>query len=111
VKTKTVHLSHPPLVRAVAAAVIAALAATAAPQAGASAFQLKENSVKALGRAFAGSGAAPDDAAVVVNNPAAMSEVDRAIFQADVSSAPSSPAAAPMRSVVRSAAATAATAV
>lgn len=40
--------------------------------ANASAFQLKENSTKALGRAFAGAGAAPDDYAVVVNNPAAM---------------------------------------
>lgn len=69
--------------RTLAAAVVAALAATS-HDAAASAFQLKENSVKGLGRAFAGSGAAPDDAAVVVNNPAAMSEVDRALFQADV---------------------------
>ncbi|HJU40749.1 MAG TPA: outer membrane protein transport protein, partial [Tahibacter sp.] len=71
-------------ISSLALAVAVALAATAPHDASASAFQLKENSVKALGRAFAGSGAAPDDAAVVVNNPAAMSEVDRAIFQADV---------------------------
>lgn len=72
------------LVRSLAAGVLCALSAAYAQHASASAFQLKENSVKALGRAFAGSAAAPDDAAVVVNNPAAMGEVDRAIFQADV---------------------------
>jgi long-chain fatty acid transport protein len=71
-------------VRPLAFAVVAALTVAASHDASASAFQLKENSVKGLGRAFAGSGAAPDDAAVVVNNPAAMSEVDRALFQADV---------------------------
>ncbi|MET1023083.1 MAG: outer membrane protein transport protein, partial [Pseudoxanthomonas sp.] len=38
----------------------------------AAAFQLKENSAKAQGRAFAGSASAPGDTAVVVNNPAAM---------------------------------------
>lgn len=78
------QLSQNPLYRSLAVAVAVALSAGFAHEASASAFQLKENSVKALGRAFAGSGAAPDDAAVVVNNPAAMSEVDRAIFQADV---------------------------
>ena len=38
----------------------------------ASGFQLKENSVKATGRAAAGSAAAEGDTSVVVNNPAAM---------------------------------------
>lgn len=41
----------------------------------ASGFQLKENSVQGLGRAFAGEAAAPGDCAVVVNNPAAMGEL------------------------------------
>jgi long-chain fatty acid transport protein len=50
----------------------------------ASGFQLKENDALALGRAFAGSTAAPGDAAVVVNNPAAMSEFATSTFQADV---------------------------
>ncbi len=49
----------------------------------ASAFQLKENSTKALGRAFAGAGAAPDDYAVVVNNPAAMIGLPQG-FQGDL---------------------------
>ncbi|MEO6263981.1 MAG: outer membrane protein transport protein [Luteimonas sp.] len=53
-------------------------------QANAAGFQLKENSVKAMGRAFAGSAAAPGDASVVVNNPAAMSQFDKNTVQADV---------------------------
>jgi long-chain fatty acid transport protein len=84
VKIRNIYVYHRIAVHGLAAGIVAALAAGASPEAAASAFQLKENSVKALGRAFAGSGAAPGDAAVVVNNPAAMSEVDRAIFQADV---------------------------
>ncbi|MCQ4163857.1 OmpP1/FadL family transporter [Tahibacter harae] len=83
-KNHNVKKSRSFVVRGLAAGVVGALAAGQAPQAAASAFQLKENSVRALGRAFAGSAAAPGDAAVVVNNPAAMSLVDRAIFQADV---------------------------
>ena len=53
-------------------------------QAHASGFQLKENSVKAMGRAFAGSGVAARDASVVVNNPAAMTQFDGTAIQADV---------------------------
>ena len=53
-------------------------------QAQASGFQLKENSVKATGRAYAGSAAAAGDASVVINNPAAMTLFDRATVQADV---------------------------
>jgi long-chain fatty acid transport protein len=51
----------------------------------AAAFQLKENSAKGQGRAFAGSASAPGDTAVVVNNPAAMRLLDGRQFQADVS--------------------------
>ena len=53
-------------------------------QAQASGFQLKENSVKATGRAYAGSGAAAGDAAVVINNPAAMTLFDSNVVQADI---------------------------
>ena len=53
-------------------------------QAQASGFQLKENSVKAMGRAFAGSGVADGDASVVVNNPATMALFDGSTFQGDV---------------------------
>lgn len=54
-------------------------------QAHASGFQLKENSVKAMGRAFAGSGVAEGDASVVVNNPAAMTQFEGSTFQGDLS--------------------------
>jgi long-chain fatty acid transport protein len=53
-------------------------------QADAAGFQLKENSVKAMGRAFAGSAAAPGDASVVANNPAAMTQFDKNTVQADI---------------------------
>ncbi|MBN6151350.1 outer membrane protein transport protein [Xanthomonas sp. AmX2] len=54
-------------------------------QAHGAAFQLKENSAKGLGRAFAGSGSAPDDASIIANNPAGMRQLDGRLFQADVS--------------------------
>ena len=52
--------------------------------ASASAFQLKENSAKGLGRAYAGSATAGGDVSVVTNNPAAMTQLDGTYFQADV---------------------------
>ena len=54
-------------------------------QAHASGFQIKENSVKGMGRAFAGSASASGDASVVANNPAAMSTFKKSTVQADVS--------------------------
>jgi long-chain fatty acid transport protein len=54
-------------------------------QADASGFQLRENSVKNLGRANAGTAVASDDASVVANNPAAMVNLKKTTFQADVS--------------------------
>lgn len=51
----------------------------------ASGFQLKENSVKGLGAAFAGSGVNEGDAAVVVNNPASMARFEGTTVQADLS--------------------------
>ncbi|WP_299345078.1 outer membrane protein transport protein [uncultured Pseudoxanthomonas sp.] len=50
----------------------------------AAAFQLKENSVKAQGRAMAGSASAKGDASVVVNNPAVMSTFTERTLQADL---------------------------
>ena len=47
-------------------------------------FQLKENSVKATGRAGAGSAAAEGDTSVVVNNPAAMTTFDERAVQVDL---------------------------
>lgn len=79
--------SHPGAARplALAALSLAVAGALALPQAAdASAFQLKENSAKAMGRAYAGSGTAGGDASVVVNNPAAMTDLDGTYFQADV---------------------------
>lgn len=66
---------------ALALAVSAALVSTPAAASG---FQLKENSAKALGRAFAGSTAGPVDISVVANNPAAMSKIEGQQFKIDV---------------------------
>lgn len=59
--------------------------ALAAGNAHGAAFQLKENSAKGLGRAFAGSASAPDDVAIVANNPAGMRLLDGRQFQFDLS--------------------------
>ncbi len=70
---------------ALAALSLAIVGALVAPSsADASAFQLKENSAKAMGRAYAGSATAGGDVSVVVNNPAAMSDLDGTYLQADV---------------------------
>jgi len=50
----------------------------------AAAFQLKENSVKAQGRAMAGAASASGDASVVVNNPAVMSTFTETTVQTDL---------------------------
>lgn len=57
--------------------------ALAAGNASAEAFHLKENSVKAAGRAFAGAGSAKGDASVVANNPAVMSTFEQTTAQVD----------------------------
>ncbi len=70
---------------ALAALAVAVAGALIAPgMAHASAFQLKENSAKGLGRAYAGSTTAGGDVSVVANNPAAMSDLDGTYVQADV---------------------------
>jgi len=53
-------------------------------QANASGFQLREASVKNLGRANAGSAVFNDDATAVTGNPAAMSSFDKTTVRADV---------------------------
>ncbi|HET6545176.1 MAG TPA: outer membrane protein transport protein [Rhodanobacteraceae bacterium] len=63
---------------------LAVFMALASREAGASAFQLKENDAQGLGRSYAGSTAAPGDPAVIANNPAAMSEFRGPLVQADV---------------------------
>lgn len=51
--------------------------------ANASGFQLRENSVKNLGRSSTGTAVAKDDASVVANNPAAMVNLDKTTVQVD----------------------------
>jgi long-chain fatty acid transport protein len=68
----------------ISALALAVAGGLAIGQAHASGFQLKENSVKAMGRAFAGSAVASGDTSVVANNPAAMSTFKKAAIQADV---------------------------
>ncbi|WP_233840009.1 outer membrane protein transport protein [Dyella sp. 2HG41-7] len=70
---------------ALAALGLAIAGALVAPQqAHASAFQLKEDSAQAMGRAYAGSATAGGDVSVVINNPAAMSDLDGTYVQADI---------------------------
>lgn len=76
------HSAHRALTVSVLALGIAGALATG--QAQAAGFQLKENSVKATGRAYAGSGSAAGDTAVVMNNPAAMSTFEQSAAQVDL---------------------------
>ncbi|MBC6941718.1 MAG: transporter [Xanthomonadales bacterium] len=69
---------------ALAALPFALAMALGAGEAQAAAFQLSENNAIGLGRAFAGSAAAPSDCSVVVNNPAAMSQFHTSCLQADL---------------------------
>ncbi len=67
-----------------AALTFAVASALISSGASASGFQIRENSAKALGRAFAGADTAGNDASVIFNNPAAMSDLTGLVFQADV---------------------------
>jgi long-chain fatty acid transport protein len=58
--------------------------ALALGQVHASGFQLKENSVKGMGSAFAGTAAKTDDSSAVTNNPAAMARMSGTTVQVDV---------------------------
>jgi long-chain fatty acid transport protein len=67
-----------PRLAGLALAILSAAVAGAlvSPAASASGFQISENTVQAMGRAFAGREAAGNDASVVINNPAAMVDFD-----------------------------------
>lgn len=73
-----------PALTSMTALALGVLGVLAAGQADASGFQIRENSVKNLGRANAGTTVAWGDASVVLNNPAAMSNLKQTTFQADV---------------------------
>lgn len=62
---------------------LAGVGLVASQESHAAAFQLKEKSAKAQGRAFAGSISAPGDAAVIADNPAAMRLLEGRMFQID----------------------------
>ncbi|MGH8192652.1 MAG: OmpP1/FadL family transporter [Rhodanobacteraceae bacterium] len=68
---------------ALAALTVAVAGALVSPAASASGFQITENSVKAMGRAYAGREAAGNDASVAINNPAAMVDFDTYAVQID----------------------------
>jgi len=67
----------------ISALALGIVGALAFGQTNASGFQLRENSVKNLGRANAGTAVAKDDASVVANNPAAMVNLDKTTVQVD----------------------------
>lgn len=79
----TIHRTTPAMRLPVTALALGILGALAFGQANASGFQLRENSVKNLGRANAGSAVAKDDASVAINNPAAMVNLDKTTVQTD----------------------------
>lgn len=66
------HASRQARLSALAVAVVGALAIG---NAAASGFQIRENSIKTLGRAFTGTTVAQDDATVAITNPAAMTNL------------------------------------
>ncbi len=68
---------------ALAALSVAVAGALVSPVASASGFQISENTVQAMGRAYAGREAAGNDASVVINNPAAMVDFDTYAVQLD----------------------------
>lgn len=78
-------MQHAHSITRLSALVIGIAGALAMGHAHGAAFQLKENSAKGLGRAFAGSTSAPGDASVVATNPAAMRQLDGRQFQGDLS--------------------------
>lgn len=77
-------MQHAHRITRMTALVLGITAALALGQVQASGFQLKENSVKAMGSAYAGSGVKTGDTSVVVNNPATMTQFEGTTVQADV---------------------------
>ena len=75
------HASTPARLSALAVAIVGVLAVG---NAAASGFQIRENSIKSQGRALTGTTVAKDDATVAITNPAAMVNLDKNTFQADL---------------------------
>ena len=78
-------MQHASRITRLSALALGIAGALAFGQAGASGFQLKENSVKSLGSAFSGSAVAENDSSVVVNNPAMMTGLSGTTVQTDLS--------------------------
>lgn len=68
---------------ALAALSVAVAGALVSPVASASGFQISEDTVQAMGRAYAGREAAGNDVSVVINNPAGMVDFDTYAVQID----------------------------
>src|SRR5690606_22952176 len=83
-RTNGERMNTQPRKHMLSALALAIAGIAAAGAAHGSAFELRENSVKAQGRAMAGSASAIGDASVVANNPALMSTFDARTFQFDV---------------------------
>ncbi|GAB2622365.1 OmpP1/FadL family transporter [Novilysobacter erysipheiresistens] len=77
-------MQHAHRITRLSALALSITGALALGQAHATGFQIRENSVQNLGRANAGTAVAQDDASVVSNNPAAMTNIDRTTVQADL---------------------------
>jgi len=77
-------MPHPHRITRLTALALGITGALAFGQVQASGFQLKENSVKSMGSAFAGSGVLTGDTSVVVNNPATMTQFEGTTVQTDV---------------------------
>ncbi len=77
-------MQHAHRITRTTALVLGIAGALALGQAQASGFQLRENSVKNLGRSSSGTTVANDDASVVSSNPAAMVNFDKTTVRADV---------------------------
>jgi len=76
--------THPRIIQCTALALGIAGALAFAGQAHAAGFQLKENSVKSMGAAFAGTAAKTGDSSVVTNNPAVMTQFEGTTMQVDL---------------------------
>jgi long-chain fatty acid transport protein len=76
--------TNPRFMQSTVLAVGIAAALAFAGQANAAGFQLKENSVKSMGSAFAGTAAKTGDSSVVTNNPAMMTQFDGTTVQLDL---------------------------
>jgi len=76
--------TNPRYMQSTVLAVGVAAALAFAGQAHAAGFQLKENSVKSQGSAFAGTAAKTGDSSVVTNNPAVMTQFSGTTVQADL---------------------------